>query len=83
MLVLSSMQSQALHAVPVRGTRSPNENFVFFEVAATALKPSSKDASRCKDSASIKDLSVRASCVELWRFYWSIRISVPMLYITF
>ena len=52
-------------------------------IAATALGPSSKDRSRSEDSGSYTNISVRPLSVELWRFEVSIRISVPMLYITF
>ena len=59
------------------------QNPFFFKVVATALKPSSKDASRKSLQIPLKIVEKGALSAELRPFYWSIRISVPMLYITF
>ena len=60
-----------------------NEKSMFFQVVATALGPIPSCRSRFQDFSTLSESSVRASCVELWRLYWSIRISSPMLYICF
>ena len=60
-----------------------NAKSSFFQVAATALGPIPLFSSRNLVQIPLSESSVGASCVELWRLHWSIRISVPMLYITF
>ena len=51
------------HKIHGKGEKIMKNNF--FQNAATALGPSSKDRARCEVSAGIKDLSVRPLSVEL------------------
>ena len=62
--------------------RLQNEN-CFFEVVATALGPSWEDRSRSQLPESGSVIENCALCAFPRSIYWSIRISVPMLYITF
>ena len=78
-----------LHPYPASGGsfflhfHAAKRKIQFFGVLATALGPISFCSSRNLVQIPLNESSVGASCVELWRSQWSIRISVPMLYITF
>ena len=56
---------------------------LLFEVVATALGPSWEDRSRSQLPESGSVIENCALCAFPRSIYWSIRISVPMLYITF
>ena len=63
--------------------QSDTENSCFFKIAKIGLKPCSKDAPRSQLPESGSVIENCALCAFPRSIYWSIRISVPMLYITF
>ena len=68
----------------VKITKSGLKNKIFdLNNAQIGPGPCAKDASRREGFDSFADLAVRPLSVEFRRFEVSVRISVPMLYITF
>ena len=63
--------------------QSDTENSCFLKIAKIGLKPCSKDAPRSQLPESGSVIENCALCAFPRSIYWSIRISVPMLYITF
>ena len=62
-------------------TRLQNQNLLISKIAQIGLKPLPIDASRRELSESVFKIEKGALCVELWPFYCSIRILVPMSYL--
>ena len=63
--------------------RLQNEKFSFFRLSLQRWDLAGELDRQIKKENPLNESSVGASCAKLWSFYWSIRISVPMLYITF